>query len=74
MGDEGHLFEGLPDQHAPRAEGRGAPRVRVPERSQIDMHWAALDEMIADDHPVRAVWAFVGMLDLSALYEAIDAR
>lgn len=74
MGAEGRLFEDLPDQPAPRAEGRGAPRVRVPERSQVDMHWAALDEMIAHDHPVRAVWAFATMLELSALYEAIDAR
>jgi len=74
MGDEGQLFEDLPDQGAPRTEGRGAPRVRVPERSQVDLHWAALDEMIADDHPVRAVWAFVGKLDLSALYQAIEAR
>jgi transposase len=74
MGAEGQLFEDLPDQHAPRPEGRGAPRVRAPERGQIDMHWAALDEMIADDHPVRAIWAFCQRLDLSPLYAAIDAR
>ena len=56
----------------PAAEGR-VPRVRVPERGQVDMHWAALDEMIPDDHPVRAVWAFAARLDLSPLYEAIKA-
>lgn len=38
------------------------------------MQWAALDEMIADDHPVRAVWAFVLKLDLSPLHDAIKAR
>ena len=74
MGDEGGLFENLPDQRAPRSEGRGAPRVRVPERGQVDLHWAALDEMIAGDHPVRAVWSFVARLDLCPLYEAINAR
>jgi transposase len=38
------------------------------------MHWAALDDLIPDDHPVRAVWAFVGGLDLSRLHDAIKAR
>jgi transposase len=73
MADEG-LFEGLPEQKGPQAEGRGAPRLRVPERGQVDMHWAALDDLIPDDHPVRAVWAFALRLDLSALHEAIKAR
>src|SRR6266403_5907639 len=73
MADEG-LFEELPEQKRPPPEGRGMPRVRVPERSQIDTHWAALDDLIPDDHPVRAVWAFVDGLDLSALHEAIKAR
>src|SRR5882724_6143203 len=73
MADEG-LFEELPEQKGPQPEGRGAPRLRVPERSQIDTHWAALDDLIPDDHPIRAVWAFVLGLDLSALHEAIKAR
>jgi transposase len=73
MADEG-LFEELPEQQRPEPEGRGAPRLRVPDRSQIDTHWAALDDLIPDDHPVRAVWVFVQKLDLSALHEAIKAR
>src|SRR6195256_4991841 len=73
MSDES-LFEDLPEQQRPQPEGRGAPRLRVPERNQIDTHWAALDDLIADDHPVRAVWAFVVGLDLSALHEAVKAR
>ena len=71
---EEDLFEELPEQNRPQPASRGAPRLRVPERSQIDTHWAALDDLIADDHPVRAVWAFVVGLDLSALREAIKAR
>jgi transposase len=73
MADE-DLFEELPQQKRPQPEDRGAPRLRVPERSQIDTHWAALDDLIADDHRVRAVWAFVEGLDLSTLHEAIKAR
>ena len=68
------LFGGLPEQKTPAAVGRGAARLRLPERGQVDLHWAALDDLIADDHPVRAVWAFVAGLDLSALHEAIEAR
>jgi len=73
MTDE-RLFEDLPEQETPRAELRGAPRLRVPERLQIDMHMAALDDLVSEDHPVRAVWAFVEGLDLSALHELIKAR
>src|SRR3979490_2919918 len=73
MADE-QLFEDLPEQERPRAESRGARRLRVPERSQIGMQVAALDDLISEDHPVRSVWAFVAGLDLSALHEAIKAR
>src|SRR6266478_9162217 len=73
MADE-QLFEGLPEQERPQAEGRGALRLRVPERSQIGMQVAALDDLISEDHPVRSVWAFVEGLDLSALHDVIKAR
>ncbi len=73
MADE-QLFEDLPEQERAQAEARGAPRLRVPERSQIAMQVAALDDLISEDHPVRSVWAFVDGLDLSALHEAIKAR
>src|SRR3978361_1149227 len=73
MADE-DLFEEMPEQKSSRPEDRGAARLRVPERSQIDTHWAALDDLIADDHPVRAVWTFVEGLDLSTLHDAIKAR
>ena len=73
MADE-QLFEDLPELARPRAEARGAPRLRVPERHQIGMHVAALDDLVSEDHPVRAVWALVEGLDLSALHEVIKAR
>jgi transposase len=73
MADE-QLFEDLAAQERPQAEGRGALRLRVPERSQIGMQVAALDDLVPDDHPVRAVWALVEGLDLSALHEVIKAR
>jgi len=72
-GREDQLFEDLPEQRGPRTEGRGAPRLRVPERDQIGMHLAALDDLIPADHLVRAIWAFTLGLDLSPLYDAIKA-
>ena len=73
MADE-QLFEDLPEQERPQGEVRGAPRLRVPERNQIGMQVAALDDLVSEDHPVRAVWAFVEGLDLSALHDVIKAR
>ena len=74
MSSDRELFESLPEQHAPAAAGRGAPRLRVPQRDQIDMHWAALDDMLDPNHTVRLVWAFVQGLDLTPLYDEIKAR
>jgi transposase len=73
MADD-RLFDDLPEQDKPRAKEGGAPRLRVPERSQISLQLAALDDLIAEDHPVRAVWAFVEGLELSALRDAVKAR
>ena len=68
------LFGELPEQNVPPAEGRGTPRLRQPERHQPGWQIAAIDDLVARDHPVRAVWAFVGTLDLHRLYDLIKAR
>ncbi|CUT14031.1 Mobile element protein [Bradyrhizobium sp.] len=73
MADD-QLFEDLPEQDKPLPKGRGAVRLREPERRQMSMQVAALDDLVGDDHPVRAVWSFVEGLDLSALYDVIKAR
>jgi transposase len=74
MSNADELFEGLPEQKVPAVEHRGAARVRQPERHQLGWHSAAIDDLVASDHPVRAVWAFVSALDLSELYDAVKAR
>ena len=48
-------------------------RVQRPERFQIQWRDAALDQMIPKDHRVRAVWAYVDSLDLTPLYQKIQA-
>ena len=52
---------------------RGA-RLREAERSQITWGRIDLDATLPEDHPVRAMWAVVERLDLSALYAQIEAR
>ena len=51
----------------------GKPRLRVPVRDQMEMHWASLDEMLEPDHPARTVWAVVCGLDLSKWLGEIKA-
>ena len=51
----------------------GKPRLRVPIRDQIEMHWASLDDLLEADHPVRVVWAAVCALDLKSWLSEIKA-
>ena len=50
-----------------------APRYQRPNRAQVELRSCDLEALIAEDHPVRTVWAFVEGLDLSALYQGIRA-
>ena len=71
--DQSDLFPELPEVRVPEAAGRGLPRLRVPIRNQIALHWLTLDELLPPDHRARQVWSFVERLDLSALYRVIKA-
>ncbi len=76
MSEPGCLFGELPEQVAdgqPEAEP-APPRLRQPQREQIELRVVDLDGLLPLDHPARAVWAFVERLDLSAVLAAIKAR
>lgn len=51
----------------------GVPRLRMPQRDQIEFQPASLDERLDADHPVRAIWLAVCGLDLSHLRSGIKA-
>ena len=51
----------------------GQARVRRPERFQIEWRTLSLDQMLPELHQARNVWAYVESLDLSPLYENIQA-
>jgi len=52
---------------------RGPARTKLPERCQVEMQLLSLDQWLAADHRVRIVWQYVDSLDLSELYESIQA-
>lgn len=76
MSNEPSLFPGLPlpdNAGQPPPSNKGAPRVLVPERNQIQLCPVDLEATLAPEHPARTVWAFVEGLDLSALYGDIGS-
>lgn len=58
-----------PSEPTPRA----APRVRRPNRAQLELRPSDLESLLSPDHRARIVWDFVKGLDLSALYQKILA-
>jgi transposase len=69
--------QALPEPPTPaqaaQAMPPGQPRLRLPQRDQVEFHWASLDQLLDPDHPVRTVWAAVCALDLSAWLREIKA-
>jgi len=76
MAGEDELFERLPEQMSPQADAAalGAPRLREPERDQIELRAVDIDSLIGQDHSVRVIWAYVEGLDLGELEDRIRAR
>jgi transposase len=70
------LFEDLPEQTKTQSDAGplGAPRLREPQRDQIELLPVHLDSLIGEDHPVRVIWAFAEAADLRALEDRIKAR
>jgi transposase len=50
-----------------------SPRLRRPERYQVEMRCLSLDQMLSDDHVARVVWDYVQGLDLTPLLAKVKA-
>jgi transposase len=70
------LFGELPEQAKRQADAAalGAPRLREPQRDQIELRAVDIESLIGADHPVRLIWSYVEGLDLSELENRIKAR
>jgi transposase len=51
----------------------GRARLQRVERRQIELRQYSLDQLITEDDPARAVWAYVESLDLAVFYAKIRA-
>lgn len=71
--DKGKPFPQSPGDVAAAQTAGGAPRLRLPERNQVEIRWASLDQMLEPDHVVRIVWAAVCELDFSRWLDGIKA-
>lgn len=70
----GELFGELPQQQAPQRDAAGEPRLREPQREQLEWRSMDIDGLIGTDHPARTIWAYVERLDLRELEDAIKSR
>jgi transposase len=69
-----HLFEkGVAEASAAHETSAGKPRLRVPQRGQVEMQCSALDELLEPDHRARLVWAAVSRLSLEGWLAEIRA-
>jgi transposase len=73
MADD-ELFSALPEQEGPRKDASGGPRLREPQRDQLEWRSMDIDSLIGADHPARAIWAYAEGLDLRELEDAIKSR
>jgi transposase len=71
------LFDkGLPEVPAPtpiEEMPAGQPRLRIPQRDQVEMHWLTLDELLEPEHTARLVWHAACEFDLSRWLGSIKA-
>ncbi|HUJ69646.1 MAG TPA: IS1182 family transposase [Syntrophorhabdales bacterium] len=62
---------GKKDEPSPRTEAK--PRLIPVDRKQMRIVPVDVERLIPDDHEARAIWDFVGMLDLSPYYNDIGS-
>ena len=60
-------------QYASTEKAAAAPRMKSPDRSQVDPNPKRIDDLIPLDHPARLIWELVQGLDLAPLYGQIKA-
>jgi transposase len=72
----GELFAELPEQQKSKGEAGGlaAPRLREPERDQIELRAMDIESLIGQDHLARVIWEYVEKCDLRELENGVKAR
>lgn len=75
--EQGLLVEGWEERPAvPPATGKpvqGKPRFKAIDRQQISWREVDVERLVEQDHPARAIWELVCLLDLSRFDERVKA-
>jgi len=75
--DQGTLFDRGPREGATPAEAMppriGPKRLRHAVRNQVEFQECSLNELLPEEHEARIVWNYVCGMDLSELYQRIQA-
>ena len=81
---EPRLFDDLDEPSAQEVESRRAaqaarrqlqpPRLRKPNRQQVELRASDLESLLGQGHRARLVWGYVVLQDLSSLHDAVKAR
>ena len=78
MGDNEALLPGMPSPPGPgdgrdgdKGEVAAEARLKVVDRKQLLFRTVDVEQLIGEDHPARAIWEFVGQLDLSRYTEQV---
>lgn len=65
--------DGSPSSKEDTGERAPKPRFQQIDREQLSWRMVDVERLISDDHPARAIWEFVGKLDLSSYTVQIRA-
>lgn len=52
----------------------GNAKIKYADRYQVQLEHSCLDDLVAEDHPVRLVVAYVEKMDMSKIYDKIVSR
>lgn len=63
-----------PAEPWPGPAGAGRPRLKAVDRQQIRLRPIDPERLVAEDHPVRAIWELLGQMDLSRFAAGLKAR
>lgn len=70
---QGRLFDEPAEAPVARAPRQGKRRLSTADRHQISWAMLSVDQVLAEGHPVRAVWEWVARLDIDELLAEIQS-